>query len=250
MTKEQQSLSEISTIFKIENPDFQHPVGKYILDMYFPEYKIIVECDEGNHSSYDPEKEIERVQYINTYLNIEDDNWVRFNPDEEHYDIAKLVGKIYMKINIFRDNKLPKKRCCTCRDEKRVDEFGLNKGNPDGYEKRCKECRTNIYHQITKNKDKDVFIPVNKICPQCSVDHLCDMYTKNKNRKDGLNNICKECEKLRRIEIKNMVKDTPKFKKCSSCKELKYSKEYYKRSKSLDGLHGQCKVCMKTKGME
>ena len=96
LTKEQQSLSEISTIFKIENPVFQHPVGNYILDMYFPEYKIIVECDEGNHSSYDPEKEAERVRYINTFLGIEDNNWVRFNPDEENYDIAKLVGQIYI----------------------------------------------------------------------------------------------------------------------------------------------------------
>ena len=51
-----------------------------------------------------------------------------------------------MKINIFRDLKLPVKRCCTCREEKRVDQFGKNKGNSDGYEKRCKGCRTTIYN--------------------------------------------------------------------------------------------------------
>jgi very-short-patch-repair endonuclease len=247
LTKEQQSLSEISTIFKIESHEFQHPIGMYVLDMYFSDYKIIVECDEGNHSSYDPKKEAERVRYINAYLDINDDHWVRFNPDEENYDIAKTVGQIYMKINIFRDLKLPMKRCCTCRQEKRVDQFHQNKGKSDGYEQRCKECRTTIYQQITKNKKKDVIITITKVCPQCSVDHPSNMFTKHRLRQDGLNSICKDCEKARRIEISNMEKNIPEFKKCVSCKYQKVSGEFFKRAKSLDGLYGQCKLCMKGK---
>jgi very-short-patch-repair endonuclease len=243
LTKEQQSLSEISTIYKIESHEFQYPIGPYILDMYFPEYKIVVECDEGNHASYNPEKEAERIRYINAYLGIDDNHWVRFNPDEENYDIGKTVGQIYMKINMFRNLILPMKRCCTCRQEKRVDQFHLNKGNSDGYEKRCKECRTKINKEQAKKKN-DAVIPMSKMCPQCSVEHPSDMFTKNKNRKDGLNNICKECEKMRRLEIQNMEKKTPEFKKCVTCKEQKTSGDFYKRSKSLDGLYGQCKVCM------
>lgn len=245
LTKEQQSLSEISTIFKIENHDFQYPIGQYIIDMYFSDYKIIVECDEGNHSSYDPVKEAERVRYINKYLDINDDHWIRFNPDEENYDIAKIVGQIYMKINIYRDLKLPVKRCCTCREEKRVDQFGKNKGNSDGYEKRCKGCRTTIYNQMTNNKNKEIVIVLSKLCPQCNTEQSSDMFTKHKSRKDGLNSICKGCERNRRIELINMEKNIPEFKKCVTCDFQKTSSEFYKRSKSLDGLYGQCKNCMK-----
>ena len=244
LTKEQQSLSDISNVFKTEKHEFQHPIGSYVLDMYFTEYKIVIECDEGNHSSYSPKKEAERVRYINTYLGIDDNHWIRFNPDENNYDIAKIVGKIYIKINQFRDDVIPLKRCCTCRTEKKQTDFGVNKGNPDGFEKRCKECRTNIYHQITKNKNKEIVVPVSKVCPQCEVNLEANMFTNSKSRKDGLNNICKTCEKKRREEIKNMVKEIPEFKKCSSCNEHKSSDKFYNRSKSMDGLYGQCKICM------
>lgn len=47
LTKEQQSLSDISNVFKTYNHEFQYSVGTYLLDMYFPDHKIIIECDEN-----------------------------------------------------------------------------------------------------------------------------------------------------------------------------------------------------------
>ena len=56
LTKEQMTLSDASNLFKTEVFKDQYKVGHYFLDLYFPENKIIVECDENGHSERDEEK--------------------------------------------------------------------------------------------------------------------------------------------------------------------------------------------------
>ena len=34
------------------------------------------------------------MEYVNFELDIDDSHWVRFNPDEKDFDIAKVIGKI------------------------------------------------------------------------------------------------------------------------------------------------------------
>jgi very-short-patch-repair endonuclease len=50
LTKEQQTLSAITNTFKIEKFEDQFKIGTYYLDLYFPEYKIVLECDENGHA--------------------------------------------------------------------------------------------------------------------------------------------------------------------------------------------------------
>ena len=44
------TLSGITNVFKTEKTEDQFKVGTYYLDLYFPEYKIVVECDENGQS--------------------------------------------------------------------------------------------------------------------------------------------------------------------------------------------------------
>ena len=99
LTKEQQTLSAIANAFKTEKIEDQFKVGTYYLDMYFPEYKIVVECDENGHADRKPYKERERMDYVNKEFDIDDTNWMRYNPDEYDFDLSKVIGKIYRKID-------------------------------------------------------------------------------------------------------------------------------------------------------
>ena len=105
LTKEQQTLSAIANSFKTEKIEDQFKVGSYYLDMYFPEYKIIIECDENGHADRKPYKERERMDYVNKEFDINDDYWIRYNPDEHDFDISKVIGRIFRLINQFKDEK-------------------------------------------------------------------------------------------------------------------------------------------------
>jgi very-short-patch-repair endonuclease len=102
LTKEQQTLSALTNAFKTEKFEDQYKVGKYYLDLYFPEYKIVVECDENGHADRKPYKERERMDFVNEKLGLADDNWVRFNPDAKDFDISKVIGQIYTRINLMK----------------------------------------------------------------------------------------------------------------------------------------------------
>jgi very-short-patch-repair endonuclease len=102
LTKEQQTLSALTNSFKTEKFEDQFKVGRYYLDLYFPEYKIVVECDENGHADRKPCNERERMDYVNEKLGLTDDNWIRYNPDAEDFDISKVIGKIYTRINLLK----------------------------------------------------------------------------------------------------------------------------------------------------
>jgi len=46
-----ETLQHIKTAFEGEEIVFQHITGNYIIDLYFPQYKIAIECDEDFHKS-------------------------------------------------------------------------------------------------------------------------------------------------------------------------------------------------------
>ena len=108
LTKEQQTLSTITDVFKTEKFEDQYKVGNYYIDLYFTEHKIAVECDELGHSDRKPHKERERMDYINEKLEIDDSHWIRFNPDEYKFDISKVIGQIYRKIDEIKEIKIKK----------------------------------------------------------------------------------------------------------------------------------------------
>jgi transposase len=109
LTKEQQTLSAIANVFKTEKIEDQFKVGKYYIDLFFPDYKIALECDELGHADRKPHKERERMDFINKEFEIDDTYWIRYNPDEYDFDLSKVIGRVYRKIDeikskIYKEN--------------------------------------------------------------------------------------------------------------------------------------------------
>jgi very-short-patch-repair endonuclease len=104
LSKEQQCLYTIENVFKGQKMEDQFKVKPYYLDLYFPEYKIIVECDENGHRDRKPSEERERMDYVNEKLDIDDSYWIRFNPDEYGFDITLVCGKINRKMKEIHEN--------------------------------------------------------------------------------------------------------------------------------------------------
>ena len=63
--------------------------------MYFPKYKLAVECDENNHQSYEVLDEKLRELYIKERLKC---TFLRFNPDEPEFNIGEPINKILSHI--------------------------------------------------------------------------------------------------------------------------------------------------------
>ena len=108
LTKEQQTLSTITDVFKTEKFEDQYKVDIYYLDLYFTEYKIVCECDERGHFFRKQWKERERMDFVNETLGIDDLNWIRFNPDEPDFDVSKVIGRIYRKMDEIKQQKYNK----------------------------------------------------------------------------------------------------------------------------------------------
>ena len=66
--KEQDSIHAILKTFKGENMVRQYSVGTYRIDLYFPKYKLAIECDEHGHSDRDQEYDQTRQHYIEDKL--------------------------------------------------------------------------------------------------------------------------------------------------------------------------------------
>lgn len=105
LTKEQQTLSHIANVFKTEKIEDQFKVDCYYLDMYFTDYKIVIECDENGHSDRKPGDERDRMDYVNFELDMDDTHWIRYNPDEYEFDIMKVIGRVHRKMDEIKAKK-------------------------------------------------------------------------------------------------------------------------------------------------
>ena len=69
--------------------------GKYRIDLYFPKYKLAIECDEFDHHDRDIEFEVGQRKHIKKLLNC---TLVRFNLDAKDFCIRKVANKIFVQI--------------------------------------------------------------------------------------------------------------------------------------------------------
>ena len=97
------SSYEASTLLKImkafdgEDMALQYPIGKYQIDMYFPKYKLAVECDEKKHT-YNVAADASRQLYIETQLNC---TFIRYKPYTDCFCIFDLINKLRLHIKSF-----------------------------------------------------------------------------------------------------------------------------------------------------
>ena len=91
MCIENQTIGFIENSYKdILNVKRQFNIGKYRADLYFIDYKLVIECDEFNHQDRDQIKEKIREEYILSFGN----KIIRYNPNEKDFDLSNILNEI------------------------------------------------------------------------------------------------------------------------------------------------------------
>jgi len=90
-------IDNIIKAFTTELIHKQYRINKYIVDLYFKDYNIIVECDELQHSAplniiKDKQREREIEDIIGECV------FIRFNPYDKNFNIFDIINKIYLEI--------------------------------------------------------------------------------------------------------------------------------------------------------
>lgn len=106
MSLENQTIGFIENSFKdIIKTKRQKSFNNYKVDLYFEDYKLVVECDENDHLDRDPIKEKEREDYILSTGN----SIIRYNPNDKLFDLSLVLREIHKFIlNFDRQTKLIK----------------------------------------------------------------------------------------------------------------------------------------------
>ncbi|MGL5962359.1 MAG: DUF559 domain-containing protein [Cetobacterium sp.] len=100
LRKEQEYIGTIVNAFHDLKSYKQFTVGSYRIDLYFPDQRLAIECDEFNHTDRDLKYEKERQVFIETELKCK---FIRFNPDSKDFSVHRVVRMIsehMMKIKI------------------------------------------------------------------------------------------------------------------------------------------------------
>ena len=104
-SKEQDALSQVMQAFNGKEMIHQFGAGKYRIDLYFPKYKLAIECDEFDHCDRDIGYEIGRQKRIEKLLNC---TFVRFKPDAKDLYIPTFT---FGTKSLSRSNLLFKSEC-------------------------------------------------------------------------------------------------------------------------------------------
>lgn len=158
-SKEQQCLLAITNVLKTEKYEDQFKVGRYYIDLYFTEFKIAIEVDENGHCDRRQCDERERMDFINETLEIDDSHWIRFNPDAYDFDISKVIGQIYRRIDQVKQEKyktqnqlsIKLRQCNFCKIDKPLTTEYF-KVHAQGFSKKCIECKDKCGDRNKKEK--------------------------------------------------------------------------------------------------
>jgi len=91
MCIENQTIGFISNAYSnMLNVKRQFTIGKYRADLYFIDYKLVIECDENNHADRDQENEKIRDLYMTSLGN----KIIRYNPNEKGFDLSNVLREI------------------------------------------------------------------------------------------------------------------------------------------------------------
>lgn len=96
---ENTTISNILDAFNGEEMIEQYSICNYHIDLYFPKYKLAIECDEHHHIRIkNKEKDIQRQKEIETKLLCK---FIRYSPGEPDFSIFKTINDIYKYIKSY-----------------------------------------------------------------------------------------------------------------------------------------------------
>ena len=89
---ETDTIDCILNTFEGEEYILQYKILNYRIDLYFPKYKLAIECDESHHYiENDKKRENEIVNKLNCVF-------IRYKPYDKNFNIFKLLNQIYNNI--------------------------------------------------------------------------------------------------------------------------------------------------------
>jgi very-short-patch-repair endonuclease len=95
MSLENQTIGFIENSYKkaidvVRQKCFRNVLQLYKVDLCFPSFNLIVECDENNHEDRDMIYEKEREKYLLSLGN----TIIRFNPNDKLFDLSLVLQEI------------------------------------------------------------------------------------------------------------------------------------------------------------
>jgi hypothetical protein len=196
------------------NPIPQYKVGPYRIDLYFEAYKIALECDENGHCDLSAINEQERQQFIEQNLGC---TFIRFNPDEEGFNIGNIIAELH-----------------TC--------FGFTS-----------HVHTTVTHKsippaavLPNVQTKNPELLTIKPCSHCNTEKLLNEFNIAKEHRDGRENVCKKCKRIRQAKVLSEQRantDFPNEKSCNLCNVTKPLNDFHNDKLAPDGHMRRCKDC-------
>ena len=97
------TLCQIIDSFNGEDMVIQYSVGKYYIDMYFPKYKLAIECDEDHHDTQKGKyNDSKRQEFIISQLGC---TFIRYKPHVKGFNIFNVINAIYKHIIMHNCSK-------------------------------------------------------------------------------------------------------------------------------------------------
>ena len=86
----------------------QYRINNYLIDLYFPEHLLAIECDENHHENKtniicDKIRENELIHTLGC-------RFIRFSPNKKDFNLFKLLNDIFVHLSVFPRQKL--NWCC------------------------------------------------------------------------------------------------------------------------------------------
>ena len=90
--KEAGTIYTIQKVFEGISMKQQFSIGSYRSELYFPEHKLAIECDEHDRKDRGINYEIKRQKFIEDQLNCQ---FICYNPDAKDFTIKSVLNKIF-----------------------------------------------------------------------------------------------------------------------------------------------------------
>lgn len=79
----------------------EYIIKPYRVDLYFPEYCLIIECDESAHKRHQVDDRKREEDIISVYPNVK---FIRYRPQEKNFNVFEICGRIHNHIaNCLRE---------------------------------------------------------------------------------------------------------------------------------------------------
>ena len=96
---ETNTLKCILDAFNGEEMIRQYKVKQYFINLYFPKYKLAIECDESGHYR-DIMKKNDIIRENDIKTEIKNIYFIRYQPEKKDFNIFNLVNQIYKFIRL------------------------------------------------------------------------------------------------------------------------------------------------------